>query len=173
MGQRHGDYQRRLIMVGGDGLTFEKLHQIKKYMQFHDDPFEKFEVMEPALESWHTEWTSLSCAFETHWGCLLSDDPATLGYTAHKIDQPEPANLAKVDYYPSAEFTFLTLDMRMLDCWRCAQLFSCSLRLIATELVPSRIGLGTEDLFGYFKNLAALGKLPEFEDLELLARKLY
>jgi hypothetical protein len=36
MGQKEGDYVRRLIMVGGDGLTYEKLLQIKKYMQFHD-----------------------------------------------------------------------------------------------------------------------------------------
>ena len=35
------------------------------------------------------------------------------------------------------------------------------------------IHLGTDDLFGHFKTLAAKGKLPEFEDLEVLARKLY
>jgi hypothetical protein len=118
MGQSQENYLQRLVPVGGDGLMYEKMLQLKRYLQFHSDPFEGFELVEPTLEAWHTEWTGLSCNFETHWGALLSDDPATLGHSAHKIDRAEPANLSKVDYYPAAEAAFLTLDLRVLDCWR-------------------------------------------------------
>ena len=118
LGQNQGDYLRRLVPVGGDGLTYEKMLQLKKYIQFHNDPFKSLELIELTLESWHTEWTGLSSVYKTHWGALLSDDPATLGHSAHKIDRAEPANLSKVDYYLAAEVAFLTLDMRMLDCWR-------------------------------------------------------
>jgi hypothetical protein len=118
MGQTPGNYLPRLFPMGGDGLTFAQMLQLKRYMQFHNDPFEALETLNPGLESWHTEWTGLSCDYETHWGALLSDDPAALGHSAHKIDRAEPANLSKVDYYAGAEVAFLTLDVRMLDCWR-------------------------------------------------------
>ena len=117
LGQNSQDYLRRLLMIGGDGLTYKKLLQLKMYMQFHGDEFQSFELMEPTLEVWHAEWTALSCGFEAHWGSLLSDDPTTLGHSAHRIDWPEPSNLAKVDFYPASEFTFLVLDVRMLTCW--------------------------------------------------------
>jgi hypothetical protein len=51
MGQNQGDYLPRLVPVGGDGLTYEKMLQLKRYMQFHNDPFEGFELAEPALEA--------------------------------------------------------------------------------------------------------------------------
>jgi hypothetical protein len=97
---------------------YEKMLQLKQYLQFHNDPFKGFELVEPTLEAWHTEWMGLSCDFKTHWGALLSDDPTALGHSTHKIDCAEPANLSKVDYYPAAEVAFLTLDLWMLDCWR-------------------------------------------------------
>ncbi|KAF9232250.1 hypothetical protein BU15DRAFT_19439, partial [Melanogaster broomeanus] len=39
IGQSQNDYSKRLLL-GGDGLTYEKIIQLKKYLQFHDDPFE-------------------------------------------------------------------------------------------------------------------------------------
>ena len=39
MGQRDRDYLWRLTMVGGDGLSFEKMVQLKRYLQFHPDAF--------------------------------------------------------------------------------------------------------------------------------------
>jgi hypothetical protein len=118
LGNKPDSYARRLVLVGGDGLTYEKLVQLKRYMQFHEDPFESFEVLEPTLAAWHTEWTDLSRIYETHWDSITSSDPSTLGHSAAVIGQPSPPNLKKVDYYPLAEFLFLVLDVRMLDCWR-------------------------------------------------------
>jgi hypothetical protein len=120
MGQKQGDYLRRLILVGGDGLTYEKMIILKQYLQFHEDPFENFELLEPVLSSWHTEWTDLSRIYETHWDSLRSEDPSTIGHSAAQVNRPAPPNLKKVDYYPSAEFLYLVLDVRILDCWRYA-----------------------------------------------------
>ncbi|RDB22252.1 hypothetical protein Hypma_010673 [Hypsizygus marmoreus] len=85
MGQVAHDYLRRLLPVGGDGLTYEKLLQLKAFMQFHEDEFESFELLEPILELWHTKWTDLSRIYEMHWGYPLSKNPATLGHSAAKI----------------------------------------------------------------------------------------
>ncbi|KAF7973930.1 hypothetical protein HWV62_13994 [Athelia sp. TMB] len=153
-GQQQGDYLRRLVLVGGDGLTYEKVLQLKQYMQFHNDAFESHEILEPGLpESFHSEWTGMSTAYEAHWSDMLSDDPGTMGHSAHKINRPGPSNLKKVDYYPAADLAFTILDMCMLDCWR--------------------IAFNADDIFEHFKKLAADGQLPEFEELEVIARKLY
>jgi len=119
MGQRDGDYLRKLILVGGDGLTYEKLVQLQKYMQFHGDEFQSLALLVPLLELWHLEWTDLSRIYETHWGNYLSaDDPGTLWNSAAEIGRKEPAKLNKVDYYPYMQLAYLVLDARMLDCWR-------------------------------------------------------
>ena len=118
IGQSHDDYSRRLILVGGDGLTYEKILQLKKYLQCHKNEFESFALIEPLLELWHTEATDLSRVFETHWGSPLSDNPSTLGHSARKIGHSAPSNMKKVDYYPSAALMYLVLEVRQLDCWR-------------------------------------------------------
>jgi hypothetical protein len=42
IGHSHDDYTRRLLLVGGDGLTYEKTLQLKKYLQCHKNEFESF-----------------------------------------------------------------------------------------------------------------------------------
>ena len=119
MGQRDGDYLRKLLPVGGDGLTYEKILQLKRYMQFHGDELQSLELLVPMLELWHLEWTDLSRLFEVHWGHYLSsDDPGTMRNSAAEIGRKEPANLSKVDYYPYMQLAYLILDIRLLDCWR-------------------------------------------------------
>lgn len=118
LGQTRENYMRRLMLVGGDGLTYEKIIQLKKYLQCHEDAFESFSFVEPQLELWHTEATDLSRIFETHWGSSLSTDPSTLGHSARKIGRTAPPNMKKVDYYPSAQLAYLVADVRQLDCWR-------------------------------------------------------
>ena len=79
IGQKHGDYLRRLLLVGGDGLTYEKMIQLQVYLQMHDDDLESFRLLQPILADWHGEWTDLSRTYETHWDSLLSIDPSSLG----------------------------------------------------------------------------------------------
>jgi hypothetical protein len=118
IGQTRQDYIPRLIMVGGNGLTYEKMLVLKKYLQLHEIKFESFELLEPALEILHTEATNLSRLFETHWGTPLSEDPSTQGHSAWKIGRTAPASFKRVDYYPSAQLAYLIADVWMLDCWR-------------------------------------------------------
>jgi hypothetical protein len=82
LGDKPNSYAPRLTLVGRDGLTYEKLVQLKRYIQFHKDPFESFKLMEPTLATWHTEWTDLSRIYKTHWDSLASPDPSTLGHSA-------------------------------------------------------------------------------------------
>jgi len=118
MGQHDGQHNRRLTIAGGDGLTFQKMLELQRYLQFHTDDFQSLKILEPALSQWHTEWTDLSRVYETHWGSLLSPDPSTLGHSAAKINRPAPSSLKKVDYYPAADLMYLVLEVRILDCWR-------------------------------------------------------
>jgi len=120
LGQRQGDYIRRLLIAGSDGATFDMMVQLKQYMQFHKDDFESFALLVPLLELWHLAWTDLSRLYEAHWGeKLSSNDPGTLHNSAAEIGRKEPPKLNKVDYYPYMQLAYLVLDVRMLDCWRC------------------------------------------------------
>ncbi|KAJ7267142.1 hypothetical protein C8J57DRAFT_1068065 [Mycena rebaudengoi] len=153
LGMQEDDYDLRLFFGGGDGMSYNNMLLLKKYLQNHKDPFQSFEILHPVLQLWHTMWTDLSRIFETHWGAPLNDNPATLGHSAKKIGRAAPANLKKVDYYPSAQLLNLVHDMRMLDCW-------------STHF-------NTDDIFEYFAALGRLDKLPSFEELELAAKKLF
>ncbi|KAH9924246.1 hypothetical protein B0H21DRAFT_712469 [Amylocystis lapponica] len=155
LGQSPDEFRRSVQITGDDGLTYEKLAVLKDYLQFHDDNFKHLSIVEPALALWHTAWTDLSRLVETHWGVPLSKDPSTLGHSAAKISRKTPSSLKKVEYNSRTEMTYLILDIRMLDCWR-----------IYFKLKQS-------NLFDYFKGLASTNDLPEFEDLEVAARKLY
>ena len=59
MGQTLGDYQQCIILVGGDGLTFEQMGNLKHMVQTQDGPFETFKILQPYLQLWHMEWTDL------------------------------------------------------------------------------------------------------------------
>ncbi|KAJ7739732.1 hypothetical protein B0H14DRAFT_3168007 [Mycena olivaceomarginata] len=81
LGQIEGDYDCRL-RLGGDGIT-------------HTDPFQSFELVRPVLQIWHLMWTDTCRICEMHWGEPLSENPATLGYSAKKIGRAAPSNLKR------------------------------------------------------------------------------
>src|SRR5882762_8623894 len=60
MGQHDHNYLQKLVLAGGDGLTYEKLLQLQRYLQFHDDAYQSLEILVLLLELWHLEWTDLS-----------------------------------------------------------------------------------------------------------------
>ncbi|KAF8147032.1 hypothetical protein K438DRAFT_1989998 [Mycena galopus ATCC 62051] len=101
MGSTEGDYDSQLWFGGGNGMSFNNMHIVKKYLQNHTDPFQSFELLRPVLKVWHLTWTDLS----------------TSGYSAKKIGHAPPPNLKKVDYYRTAQFIALVHDIRMPDCW--------------------------------------------------------
>ena len=116
IGQTPNDHHPHITLVGGDGLTFEQLGNLKRMMQFQDGPFKNFEVIQPYLQLWHTEWTDLSRLFVAHFGMDKSEDPSTIGHSSAKIGFKRPANLAKIDYYPGSHHLYRVLDARILDC---------------------------------------------------------
>lgn len=118
IGQTPDDHYPRIILVGGDGLTFEQLGNLKHSLQRQDEPFKNFEIIQPYLQLWHTEWTDLSRLFVAHFGKVGSEDPSTIGHSSTKINFKRPANLSKVDYYPGSHHLYRVLDARILDCWR-------------------------------------------------------
>lgn len=118
IGQTEPSYTPRLILTGGDGLTYERMVQLKNYLQSHETAYKWLDILEPLLEIWHTEWTDLSRIYEAHWDSLTSQDPSSLGHSANKIKRKAPSNLKKVDYYPYSQLAYQVLDAHMLDCWR-------------------------------------------------------
>ncbi|KAJ3550128.1 hypothetical protein NMY22_g624 [Coprinellus aureogranulatus] len=153
LGQRENDYRRRILLVGGDGLTYQKLLELQRHLQLHDDDLQSMAVLQPVLSLWHLEWTDVCRIFELFWGKHLDPDPSTLGHSAAQIGRATPPNLKKVDYYVAVELMNLILRVRILDCWR------------------NHFGCG--DIFEHFKKQKIEGKLPEVEDIEAAARKLH
>jgi hypothetical protein len=91
---------------------------LQKYLQTHPDAFQRFELMRPVLQVWHTQWTNLSQIFKTHLGEPLNNNPATITWSSKEIGWALPSNPKKVDYYPEMELLVLLHDTQMLDCWR-------------------------------------------------------
>ena len=60
LGQKDSDYDFRLWFAGGDGMSYNNMLILKKYLQTHPDAFQRFELMQPVLQVWHTQWTNLS-----------------------------------------------------------------------------------------------------------------
>lgn len=118
VGQREGDYKKRIVLVGGDGLTYQKLLELQRHLQLHDDALQSLSLLQPVLSLWHLEWTDVCRIFELFWGKHLDPDPSTLGHSAAQIGRATPPNLKKVDYYLAAELMNLILRVRILDCWR-------------------------------------------------------
>ncbi|KAF8163034.1 hypothetical protein B0H34DRAFT_672131 [Crassisporium funariophilum] len=152
-GQTKDAFKKHLFPIGGDGLTYKKMVQLKEYLKFHNNDLQSMRTVQPLLEWWHTKWTNLSHIFESYWGPLLTDNPSRLAHSAEAIGHKKPSNLKKVNFYNSWEFAFLVLDACILDCWR--------------------LFFYTKNLFKHFDRLASEKKLPSYEDLEIGARRLY
>ena len=130
VGRRAREHNPRLIIVGGDGLTFESIIRLKNLLaHVIDDAFESLEIVEPVLALWHLGWTELSRIFATHWGPSYSADPSVLGHSAEKMNRKTPQNLNKVDYKQGTETLFTVLDARILDCFRFIKPLVASLQL--------------------------------------------
>jgi len=109
-------YIPRVLFAGRDGLTFQTMLEIQRYLQFHGDYSGASSCSSRCqLSLWHTKWTDVSQIFEVHWDFLLSPDPSSLGHSTAKINRAAPSILKKVDYYPAADLAFLVLDVHILN----------------------------------------------------------
>ncbi|KDQ57007.1 hypothetical protein JAAARDRAFT_109613, partial [Jaapia argillacea MUCL 33604] len=95
MGVNEETLNKRLLVVTGDGKTFDQLLKVKKYLVTHDGDFESLRCVVPLLELWHTKWTDLSRIVRTHWGDGSLNDPSSLARIANEIEAPTPSNLRK------------------------------------------------------------------------------
>ncbi|KAJ6539941.1 hypothetical protein B0H10DRAFT_1971182 [Mycena sp. CBHHK59/15] len=155
IGQTSTQFLKRKLPVGGDGLTYAMLLQLQIYLQFHNDPFQSFEIFEPQLQVWHTKWTDIIRIFQTHWGRTSgrSTNPASLGYSAGKIGRAAPSNMKKVEFYQGSQLLNVVLDAKLLDIWALA--------------------FKTADIFLHFETLQTAKMLPDMETLLPMACKLY
>ncbi|KAJ3742526.1 hypothetical protein DFH05DRAFT_1401446 [Lentinula detonsa] len=145
LGMSSDHFVRHLILAGGDGLSYERMVQLKNYLQFLENDFDRLEMLEPFLETWHTIWTNLSRIYEAHWVGLTSADPSTLGFGGNTLKRKEPANVSKVDYYRYIDLLECQVEARMLDIWR-------------NEL-------GCEELHQHMEGLSKSKQLPSLEEL--------
>ena len=77
LGHQDGDYDKRLWFAGGDGMSYKNMLTLKKYLQTHPDAFQRFELMQPVLQVWHTQWTNLSRIYEHLGEPLNNNSPST------------------------------------------------------------------------------------------------
>jgi hypothetical protein len=59
IGQTQKKYVQRVQPVGGDGLSFQRVLELKSYLRFHEHEFGSFGLLKPFLEALHTLWTNL------------------------------------------------------------------------------------------------------------------
>ncbi|KAJ3772098.1 hypothetical protein FB446DRAFT_644050 [Lentinula raphanica] len=152
LGQTSESFLPRLILAGGDGLTYERMIQLKNYLQFQDDEFERMEILEPFLEIWHTIWTNLSRIYEAHWVGLTSADPSTIGFGANTLKRKAPGNVGKVDFYPYVDLLDTQVEARILDIWS--------------------NDLDTKDIFSKLEEQSNMQELPTFEEFHQRAANL-
>ncbi|PBK67109.1 hypothetical protein ARMSODRAFT_1086486 [Armillaria solidipes] len=164
-GQTSDDFVHHMLLIGGDGLTFELLLKMARQRQFHSSPFTSLCLINPLLQWWHTWWTNDSRIIDKHLVSYASLDPSTLGHSASKIERTIRIDQGKYDYHQGSELLYFVLDMRMLDCWRLILSREAAIRKVT---LPSHA-----DLFQVIDALSARGQLPEIEDLEKLAAKLH
>ncbi|KAJ3729759.1 hypothetical protein C8R42DRAFT_569719 [Lentinula raphanica] len=153
LGQSPNNFVKRLILAGGDGLSYERMVQLKNYLQFQENEFERMELLEPFLEVWHTVWTNLSRIYEAHWVGLTSADPSTLGFGANTLKRKAPGNVSKVDYYRYMDLLETQVEARVLDIWR--------------------MEFDADDLLEHLKMLSETRQFPSFDDLHKVAVSLH
>lgn len=164
---------QKRILFGGDGLTYEKLLQMKKFLQLHSTEYQRLDIIQPFLQLWHTEWHDLCRIYETHLGETGNKDPSTLGHNSNVISQPLPSNPKKVDYYPAAHTTYTILDARILDCWRSVLITNfCPMLIHSPWMYLCRTFFGANNIFEYFNSLPDEG-LPTIDDLVQKAEILF
>ncbi|KAF9231417.1 hypothetical protein BU15DRAFT_68356 [Melanogaster broomeanus] len=153
MGISDKNLHKCVLIMSGDGKTFDQLLQLKKYLIMHEGDFESLCCLVPMLELWHTKWTELSRLVRRHWGGEnFTHDASTLGCMANHASCPTPADLRKVDFYNGAHLVDLVLNANLLNCWE--NFFECS------------------DLQAFFKWSKDAGNIPSFEDLHDIAHLL-
>jgi len=111
------NYDSCLWFGGGDGMSYNNMLILKKYMQTHPDEFQRFELLRPVLQVCHTQWTNLTQIIQTHSGESLSNNPVTIRRAAKKI-RHDISGDKESNFYLDSQLLTLLHDTQMLDSWR-------------------------------------------------------
>jgi hypothetical protein len=108
-----------IFMERGDGASIAAIWRIKKYLAAHPSHYTAFRNrVPPGPEIWHTRWTQLNAIASNFYGPAASTDPSSLSKSATAAGAKRPANLKKVDFFPTSRSMQLFFEARVLDCWR-------------------------------------------------------
>ncbi|KAJ7774511.1 hypothetical protein DFH07DRAFT_952214 [Mycena maculata] len=75
-------------------------------------------LVPPGPKVWHTRWTQLNALATNYYDSVASADPSSLSKSASAAGAKRPANLKKVDFFPTSRSMQLFFEARVLDCWR-------------------------------------------------------
>ncbi|KAF5345682.1 hypothetical protein D9758_013054 [Tetrapyrgos nigripes] len=158
-------FHRQILLVGGDGFTFELLWKLKEHHQLHKSPFHGLKIMSPVLAWWHTGWTNDTHLVDNHLVNYASLDPSTLSHSASKINRKLSKEQGKYNYHQALELMYLVADMRMLDCWRL--LLMCVTKEQGLDVSDCK------DVFNIVEVLWVASKVPNTPQFERYAYKLH
>lgn len=117
MGITEDTLKGRVVIVSGDGKTFDMTHRTKKYVSMHTGDYESWRFIIPLLELWHTKWTDLSRTIRASFGADYPLDPSTLNRLASVAGILAPKDLKKVDFNTGSHLVDLALDAHLLVAW--------------------------------------------------------
>lgn len=106
-----------LMVLSGDGKTFDMLLQTRWLLSPHESLYESWRFIIALLELWHTKWTDLNRTIRCLYGKEYPHDPSTLSCLANAAHCPTPSDLKKVDLNDDSHLLDLSLDAHMLVTW--------------------------------------------------------
>jgi len=111
------DMENRLVIVGGDQATVEKLRSLKKFLGSCPHGYTRYGWVLPLIQLWHMGWADLECVLSTHWGASQANDLSTYHSTNILLGR-KVRDVKWPDYYPAQCLVFDTLRAEVLDVWK-------------------------------------------------------
>ncbi|KAJ6495854.1 hypothetical protein DFH09DRAFT_1448534, partial [Mycena vulgaris] len=97
-----------IIIPCRDGASIAAIWRIKRYLAAHPSHY----------KIWHTRWTKFNAIASNCYGPATSMDPSALSKSATAAGAKRPADLKKVDFFPTSRSMTLFYEAHILDCWR-------------------------------------------------------
>ncbi|KAK7022837.1 hypothetical protein VNI00_016918 [Paramarasmius palmivorus] len=164
-GQTGERFNKRMLPIGGDGLTFELLHKIMSHRQFHKSPFHGLRIMNPKLQWWHLLWTNDARIIDNHMGNPAGSDVSSFGHLISSIGRKLPKEQGKYNYKQASELLYLVLDADILNCWRIyLERHARKLHVDVTD---------HDDVGDIVETLHAASKLPSVDEFERFSYELH
>lgn len=89
-----------LIFVGGDQLSVDRLHKVKRYLAKCFTPSDRHTWLVPKIEFWHMKWAWQKCIFKMNWWSPLGKDVYGLHHDCVLLGR-QKFNHEKCEFYPA------------------------------------------------------------------------